>query len=58
MKCDLCAGKDVKIEYGRAVLRELPFDLPTLTFYVEDSMAKAEMTVKYCPLCGKRLEDV
>ena len=57
MKCELCEGKYIDIEYGRAVLRVLPFDLPTLKIYIKDSLARAEMTVNYCPMCGRKLDE-
>lgn len=59
MKCNFCNGKkDFKGETGTMFMQEIPFLSPEPRLFVWIGNERAVFRVKYCPMCGKRLEDV
>lgn len=58
MKCDFCDGKrDFSSETGKMLMQEIPFLDPVPRLYVWVGDERAVFRIKYCPMCGKRLDE-
>ena len=59
MKCDFCDGKK---DYsgdpiGKMFMQEIPFLDPAPRLYVWCGDESAVFRVRYCPMCGRRLDE-
>ena len=57
--CNFCNGReDFEGERGKIWMQQTPFidDVPKLHVWIGSEVSIFD--IKYCPLCGKRLEDV
>ena len=58
MKCELCEGKTVFSSAGGTMwLQELPnlYPVPRLHVTIRDEFAV--FRIKYCPMCGRKLDE-
>jgi hypothetical protein len=58
MKCDFCDGKiDYSGEEGKMFMQEIPFLDPVPRLYVWVGDERAVFRIKYCPMCGRKLDE-
>ena len=56
MKCELCAGEEIDAKYGaKACIIGMSFNDPALELYSDDY--DVLMDIKYCPMCGRKLDE-
>lgn len=60
MKCDFCEGKrdySGADHYEKMFMQEIPFLDPVPRLYVWIGDERAVFRVRYCPMCGRRLDE-
>lgn len=63
MKCDFCDGKKdysgnpIGCKLGKMFMQEIPFLDPVPRLYVWCGDESAVFKVKYCPICGRKLDE-
>lgn len=58
MKCDFCdRKKDYSGDRGKMFMQEIPFLDPVPRLYVWIGDERAVFRVKYCPMCGRKLDE-
>lgn len=53
MSCELCEGKT--INNGRVKIRHYPPDKNYLCYW--DKYFTVDIKIKYCPMCGRKLDE-
>ena len=57
MSCELCSDHyTIKLDDDKfAWINDVPFDFPTLV--VKDGTSIVRLCIKYCPMCGRKLDE-